>query len=260
MRKTMAPFFWYRSAWRLDGLAFGCYPNLYDIETFDVNDGVFGRDTHLIDLENGLDVGIGTAEPTRIPDLKSRWVDVSKVTEPLPDNPPNIRRRLEAQGYGTGALIGGERWPPIEWLQQPEANFGAASTTSSGWHEGWFSAIARSNEDGVLLGTVRIFERAGIDLRHLPASTATASFEFRYFMATPNRGGLRLQARPRGSPNWQTPWIYLNNFTNTSGRVEVDLLGLGLGGQVIDIRIVATNAALPAGNIVVDGFRIRTSW
>jgi len=258
MRKTMAPFFWYRSAWRLDGLAFGCYPNLYDIETFEVNDGAFGRDTQLIDLQNGMDAGIGTADPTDIPDLRSHWVDVSQIA--FPDVPvARVRRRLAGQGYGTRNFLLGEQWPPMSWRQQPES-FGSGTLNSGNWHEGWFSAIGRGNVDGAMQGNVRVFERPNVDLRHIPLSTGYVTLDIRYFMDGVPPGGLRVEARRRGTATWQTLWTYVDGFTPRSGILDLNLMTSDLRGNVIDLRIVATRLGNGLGHVVIDGLRIESGW
>jgi hypothetical protein len=259
MRKTMAPFFWYRSGWRLDGLALGCYPNLYDIETFEVNDGVFGQDSHLIDMENGMDVGIGEDRPREIPNLRSHWVDVSKIAfPPIPAN--GVRRRLQGQGYGSGNFLLGEQWPPLQWRQQPELDFGSTAINSVNWHEGWFSAISRADVDGAMLGDVRVFERPNVDLRHIPSSTGNATLDFRYFMDGNTPGGLRIDARSRGVTNWQTLWTYVDGFTPRSGNPSVDLMAVGLRGNIVDLRIVATRNNSGLGHVVIDGLMLRLGW
>jgi len=267
IRKTMAPFFWYRSAWRLDGLALGCYPNIYDVETFEVDEGVFGSGTDLIRLQNGMDVGVGidAPSPTIVPNLSGRWIDVSKITAAAVSGLPANRNKFEFQGYGTGPLRTGERWPPIEWSQQPESPFGSALNGSSSWHEGSASAIARAIAPGAMQGSVRIFEHRGVDLRHLPSSTGNASLEFRYFMGGPNQGSLRIEARLRAfitwNPSWWLPmWEFDSSIHTQSGTVLVNLLTSRFRGHFIDLRIVATTASQPAGDIVIDGLRIRTGW
>ena len=231
LQYEFSPYFYYRSAWRLDSIAMGCYAALDDIEGFeDV------RSDGLVPSPPG-DLSLS------IPVVNGSWVDASN-------------NQVKMLGYGTG----------VTGTAVPWHNHGGASNSNNipFAAAGTRYLVARA-ADGTR-GTPRVIERSGVDLRHVPHG-GTASLSFKYYRyGSQYIGTVEVWARARETPlpSWTMMWSDGPGSPNNTGglvRAWQDAnIDLGsLLGQVIDIQIRSIQGRM-ALDVGIDSIQLSTQW